>query len=180
MSDTLVLAADYTPIDKVTWQRAISLFFMGKVEIIENHTHDLRSVTVTFKMPSVIRFLRMMRGRKKVVKFSRENVYQRDKGKCQYCLHLVPRSEITYDHVVPRALGGKTEWTNIVISCADCNQRKGHRTMSESGMRPKTMPVKPKKLPDAVSLTLTWRPGEPETWKSWLKSIEYWNTTLDE
>ena len=52
--------------------------------------------------------------------------------------------------------------------------------MAQSGMKPKVMPVRPKKLPETMQMTLTWRPGEPEVWKSWLKSIEYWNTALDE
>jgi 5-methylcytosine-specific restriction endonuclease McrA len=130
-------------------------------------------------MPSVVRFLRALRGRRKVVKFSRENVYTRDKGRCQYCDVKVTRAEFTYDHVVPKSRGGKTEWTNVVCSCVPCNQTKKNRTPVQAGMRLRVEPVKPKKLPDTISLTFTWREGMPDGWKSWLRDMSYWHGELD-
>lgn len=46
------------------------------------------------------------------------------KGVCHYCGKKVPPEEITMDHVVPLALGGKSEKTNIVPCCKDCNTKK--------------------------------------------------------
>src|SRR4051812_11836 len=109
--ETLVLSASYEPVARVSWQRAISLVFGGKVEVVEEYEdREVRSITFAIKMPSVVRFLKSVRGRKRAVKFSRENVYARDLGKCQYCNGKVQRHESTYDHVVPRAQGGKTQW----------------------------------------------------------------------
>src|SRR5208282_6273340 len=106
--ETLVLSTGYEPVARVPWQRAIHLLFLGKVEIVEEYDDRLvRSVTVSLNMPSVIRFLRAVRGRKRAIKFSRENVYARDKGRCQYCGHTVPRTDFTYDHVIPRRLNGQ-------------------------------------------------------------------------
>ena len=133
---------------RVHWQRAVALLFQGKVEVVEEYDDkEIRSITFTLKMPSVVRFLRAIRGKKKAVKFSRQNVYARDGGRCQYCISKVARFEATYDHVVPRAHGGKTTWENIVIACVPCNQRKGGRTPAQAGMRLRTLPVRPKKLP---------------------------------
>jgi len=177
--ETLVLSPGYEPVARVHWQRAITLLFMGKVEVVEEYEDkEIKSVTFSLKMPSVVRFLRAIRGKKKVVKFSRENVYARDKGRCQYCAVPVPRCEITYDHVTPRAHGGSTIWENVVISCMECNQRKGGRTPAQAGMKLLTTPVKPKKLPD-MRLTLTWRKGMPESWRGWVRDIQYWNTELE-
>src|SRR5262249_37242294 len=126
--ETLVLTASYEPVARVSWKRAVTLLFDGKVEVIEEYEDRfIRSVTLESKMPSVIRFLRVVRTRKKTPKFSRENVYARDNGRCQYCAKKVARSEATYDHVVLRALGGKTTWENVVICCVPCNQKKGAR-----------------------------------------------------
>ncbi len=178
--ETLVLDPGYQPVARVHWQRALTLFFQDKVEIVESYDdREVRSVTFTIKMPSVVRFVRAIRGKRKAVKFSRENIYARDQGKCQYCGSKVKRHEYTYDHVVPRSQGGKTEWTNIVVCCMPCNQRKSHHSLAQSGMKLLTQPVRPKKLPD-IRVTVTWTPGMPDSWKSWITSYRYWNAELEE
>ena len=130
-------------------------------------------------MPSVVRFLKPV-PRKKAVKFSRQNVYVRDQGKCQYCGQRVPRTDFTYEHVIPRAQGGTTCWENVVVSCVPCNQRKGGRTPEQARMPLLVRPVKPKKLPDLAHLSLSFKPGMPESWKTWLRDAVYWNGTLDQ
>src|SRR5262249_42318996 len=151
--ETLVLTASYEPVARVSWKRAVSLLFDGKVEVIEEYEDRLiRSVTFEIKMPSVIRFLRAVRARKQMPKFSRENVYARDHGRCQYCAKKIARPEATYDHVVPRARGGKTTWANVVICCVPCNQKKGARLAHDVGMRLLSVPSRPKKLPDTLRM----------------------------
>lgn len=179
--ETLVLNPGYEPVARVPWQRAVTLLFLGKVEVVEEYEdRDVRSVTFVFKMPAVVRLLRALRGARKAIKFSRENVYARDDGRCQYCGARVARHEATYDHVLPRALGGLTTWTNIVIACVPCNQRKGGKTPEQAGMRLRSQPVKPKKLPDTFRVTLSFSRGMPESWKTWVQTYAYWNTELDE
>ena len=178
--ETLVLTASYEPVARVSWKRAVTLLFDGKVEVIEEYEDRfIRSVTFEIKMPSVIRFLRAVRMRKQTPKFSRENVYARDSGRCQYCAKKVKRQEATYDHVVPRALGGKTTWENVVICCVPCNQRKGARLAADAGMRLQSVPRRPKKLSDALRMTVTFQKGMPHSWKSWLRDLTYWNGELD-
>jgi 5-methylcytosine-specific restriction endonuclease McrA len=177
--ETLVLSPGYEPVARVHWQRAITLLFAGKVEVVEEYEDkEIRSVTFSIKMPSVVRFLKAIRGKRKAIKFSRENVYTRDQGRCQYCANKVPRSEATYDHVVPRSQGGKTEWTNIVIACVDCNQKKGGKTPEQAKMRIRTVPVRPKKLPD-VRITIFFHKGMPDSWRTWLRDFSYWNGELE-
>jgi 5-methylcytosine-specific restriction endonuclease McrA len=178
--ETLVLNIGYEPIAKIPWQRAITLIWEGKVEVVEEYEDKwVRSVTIALKMPSVVRFLKMIRGRKKAIKFSRENVYARDKGKCQYCAKNVPRSSFTYDHVNPRAQGGQTVWENVVVACVPCNQKKSGRTPEQAGMKLLSKPIKPTKLPDIMHLTFTWQKGMPDQWKQWLHSVAYWHDELE-
>lgn len=179
--DTLVLSCAYQPVDRISWQRAICLWVMDKVEILEEYEdRAVRSVSMAIKMPSVVRFLYNTRIRKGSVKFSRENVYTRDKGRCQYCGKKVSRMEATYDHVVPRRLGGQTRWDNIVISCYGCNQRKGGRTPERAGMKLITAPVKPRSLPPTFRLTFSKNTGVPASWKQYLYDVTYWHGELDE
>ena len=178
--ETLVLNAGYEPVARVPWQRAVTLLWEGKVEVVEEYQDKvIRSVTLEIKVPSVIRFLRAMRGRKRAIKFSRENVYVRDRRSCQYCGRIVPRPEATYDHVVPRAQGGKTIWENVVICCVPCNQKKGGRTPVQARMKLLSVPVKPATLPERLRVTIGWQQGMPKEWRNWLRDFSYWNGELE-
>lgn len=179
--ETLVLSATYEPVARVPWQRAITLLFAGKVEVVEEYEdRTVRSVTFELKMPSVVRHLRALAGRRRAIRFSRENVYSRDRGSCQYCGRRVPRHEATYDHVLPRAQGGITRWENVVIACLPCNQHKGGRTPEQARMRLLSVPAKPKHLPEALRMTFTFQKGMPPSWRAWLRDVAYWHGSLDE
>ena len=92
MEQTLVLDATYEPLKVVDWQKAITLLCQGKVEIISTYDREVRSVSVTFRLPSVIRLLRYIRIKRRIdyVPFSRANIYARDRHHCQYCGQLFP------------------------------------------------------------------------------------------
>jgi 5-methylcytosine-specific restriction endonuclease McrA len=179
--ETLLLDVGFSPVARVSWRRAITLLFEGKVEVVESYEDKtVRSVTLEMKVPAVVRFLRFIRGKKRSVKFSRENVWARDRGACQYCGAKCARHEFTYDHVTPRAQAGKTDWHNVVVCCMACNQKKGGRRPEQAGMVLRTQPVRPKTLPDVARLTLTWQKGMPMPWRQWLASVAYWNGELEE
>ena len=179
-TQTLVLDTAYIPVARVHWQRAVTLLFMGKVEVVEEYEDkEIKSVTFSIKLPSIVRFIRALKSKRRAIKFSRENVFARDHGKCQYCGVRLARPEATYDHVIPRAQGGKTTWDNVVICCVPCNRTKGNRTPAQAGMTLLSTPVRPKKLPDHVRVTVMWRKGDPESWLQWLSSYSYWNGELE-
>jgi 5-methylcytosine-specific restriction endonuclease McrA len=174
VQSTLVLDQGYQPHRIVSWQRAVLMLFDGKVEVVEEYDDDVRSVTISIKMPSVVRLLRAVRG-KRGVKFSRMNVAIRDGFKCQYCARKLPLGQLTYDHVVPRAFGGLTNWENIVMACFPCNGRKGHRSPSQIGMKLLKQPVRPSWLP-VVAFKVDPSLSIPETWLNWV----YWHGKLEE
>lgn len=179
MVDTLVLSKGYEPVGRIGWQKAVTLLWTGKVELVEEYEDEvIRSVTLELRAPSVVRFLRGKRVFKnRAVRFSRENVLARDGGRCQYCGRSLKRPEATYDHVVPRTLGGKTSWENVVIACVRCNQKKGGRTPEGAGMKLLSTPVRPKRLPDGVRFTFDG--NVPDSWKSWIRDVGYWHGKLD-
>jgi 5-methylcytosine-specific restriction endonuclease McrA len=173
-TQTLLLSQSYEPLKVIPWQRALVLLTLGKVEVLEEYSHDVRTTHVVFKMPAVVRLLRAFRRHKKPVKFSRVNIYARDKYRCQYCGKKSTMSELTYDHVVPRAQGGKTTWTNIVAACMDCNARKGNRTPAQAGMRLRQQPYQPRWVPSVMIRVST--SSMPDAWSDYL----YWTGKLDE
>jgi len=172
MSEVLVLDQGYQPHRIVSWQRAVTMLFAGKVEVVEEYEEDIRSVSLTIKMPAVVRLLRNMAGRNMAVRFSRINVLSRDGFRCQYCGRRLPPPELSFDHVMPRSRGGRTAWDNITTCCYPCNKRKGDRTPEEAGMRLRSRPRRPRSLP---FLTMRFRTTSvPDAWRSWC----YWQGAL--
>lgn len=165
MMPTLMLTPWMTPHRIIGWQRAVVLAYLGKVEVLDTYAHVLAGPSVEMKAPSVVRLTKGSVSTKRSIRFSRINVFTRDKFRCQYCgAQKVPR-DLNYDHVVPRKRGGRTEWENIVTSCYPCNERKGSRTPDEAGMsllrkpfKPTSLPVVPHLRADAESLPEPWQP----------------------
>jgi 5-methylcytosine-specific restriction endonuclease McrA len=150
------------------------MWWEGKVEVVEEYDNDIRSVSITIKMPSVVRLLHRVRGKKQAVKFSRINVATRDKFTCQYCDTKMTLSKLTYDHVIPKSQGGKTLWENIVMACYPCNERKANRTPEKAKMPLKKVPVKPAYLP---VVTMRFETSSiPDAWATYI----YWNGALEE
>ncbi len=154
----------------VPWEKAIVMFFLGKVEVLEEYDEVLyRSDALTVRMPAVVRLTRVFRGIKRAIKFSRVNVMTRDKFTCQYCGSKKKMRELNYDHVVPRHLGGRTTWENIVACCYPCNARKRNRTPDQAGMALLSQPAKPKFLP--LTANLSFGHKVPELWAGY---VSYW------
>jgi 5-methylcytosine-specific restriction endonuclease McrA len=176
MEQTLLLNATYEPLKIVHWQKAITLWCQGKVEIISVYDREVRAVSFSFKLPSVIRLLRFVRIKRQLdyVPFSRANIYARDDHRCQYCGTAAPLGELTFDHVVPAAQGGRKDWENIVTCCIACNRRKGGRTPQQAGMHLIRAPRRPERSP-AIRITIGLRHA-PESWRDYL----YWNVELDD
>ena len=167
--DTLILSAAFEPMDQVTWQRAMTLWAAGRVEVVEEYEDRfVRTYTERHQMPAVVRFCSALRRRRRGVRFSRHSVFERDKGRCQYCGFAVPRDEATYDHVIPRSRGGRTTWTNVVIACIPCNQAKADQTPVEAGMRLLSKPIKPRYLPSSWLTAISWQKGMPSVWRPYL------------
>jgi 5-methylcytosine-specific restriction endonuclease McrA len=160
---TLVLTSWYFPHKIVTWEAAITLSYLNKVDVIVTYDEVVRSPSTTIELPAVVRLKKRTSAAKRGVKFSRMNVYLRDGFACAYCRVKLPVNKLTYDHVIPRAQGGRTEWENIVTACCECNAAKGNRTPDQSGMFPVHHPYKPATLPllppfiDPASAPVEWR-----------------------
>lgn len=166
---TLLLTASYFPIKIVHWQVAVKMIYEELVDTIDEYDETISSPSETWFVPAVVRLRRETRTRKQGVKFSRVNVYTRDRFTCQYCGKRFSMSSLSYDHVVPRSAGGKTGWTNIVTACKPCNSKKDDKTCAEARMWPINLPQKPKSLPmTAPVIDLS---QAPEQWIPYLPDV---------
>jgi 5-methylcytosine-specific restriction endonuclease McrA len=134
----------------------------------------IKTVSLEIEVPKIIRLLCYDKLPLPNVKFNRRNIFARDENKCQYCGQRFPTSELSLDHVVPKAHKGNTTWTNIVCACTECNKRKGGRTPEGAGMRLIRRPVRPKHSP---ILSLKLRSGRYSSWKQFLDEA-YWSVPL--
>jgi len=51
--------------------------------------------------------------------------YRAQNGLCAICGLPFEPEQMTRDHIVPRSKGGGTQWDNIQLACAPCNEKKG-------------------------------------------------------
>jgi len=140
----LLLNQNYEPMSIVSAKKAIILFYLQKVEIIEKRDQYIRSQYVALPLPSVIRLTCYIRIPRKRVELNRGNLLRRDNHQCQYC--GVRKGPLTLDHVIPRTRGGVESWENLVCACVKCNNKKGSRTPDEADMPLLRKPRRPNAL----------------------------------
>jgi len=191
----LVLNKSFLPVQITTVRRAFCLLYAGIAKAVNSQyeTFDFDSwrqvrveinddaiglVDRMIKVPRVILLIAYDRVPKRRVRFSRHNIFARDKNTCQYCGKRFATSDLNLDHVVPRSQGGITSWENVVCSCHRCNRSKGGLTPVQAGMRLISPPRKPSWTPPLnVSLKDVMR-KEWVPFLDFLVDLSYWNTEL--
>lgn len=192
----LVLNRLWQAVNVCTAQRALCLLFQGHAQVVQAEgknytTHDfngwrnfsvqypggipvIQTISFRIRVPKVILLVFFDRLPRKEVKFTRHNIFERDKHQCQYCGKTMDRRDLNLDHIIPRDRGGLTTWENIVCSCITCNTRKGNRTPREAGMRLLRQPKRPKWRP---FLTVSHVHHPDESWRHFLDP-SLWNVEL--
>jgi hypothetical protein len=198
--NVLVLNKHYMAIRIIGAKRAFSLLFRELAEVVsleegkysnydfsgwcevsqfkrtfEPDGHDwVSTINFHIAVPRIIRLLFYDRLPRNEVKFNRRNIFARDKNRCQYCGHRFPTSELSLDHIIPRSMGGKATWDNIVCACAECNVKKGGRTPKAARMKLIKKPVRPMHNP-LVHIHLNH--NRYRSWKQFLDNA-YWSVEL--
>jgi 5-methylcytosine-specific restriction endonuclease McrA len=130
----LVLNATFEPINVTAVRRAMVLMLKGVAQAEETNHTKVHSASRALEVPSVIRLLAYRHIPQQTRALSRKNILLRDRNTCQFCKRILPASELTLDHVVPRSRGGRSSWENLVACCYQCNNTKGDRTPEEAGL----------------------------------------------
>jgi 5-methylcytosine-specific restriction endonuclease McrA len=194
----LVLNRLWQAVNVCTARRALTLLFQGHAQVVFNEddgsfrtfsfdqwrdfsetaTRDesISAISFRIRVPRIILLLAYDRLPKKEVKFTRHNIFERDKNTCQYCGGVFDRKDLNLDHVIPRDRGGPTTWENIVCSCIECNTHKANRTPSEAGLNLIRKPKRPKWRPFVqISFSL----NQHDSWRHFV-DLAYWNVELGE
>jgi 5-methylcytosine-specific restriction endonuclease McrA len=194
-SNVLVLNKSFLPVQITTVRRAFCLLYAGIAKAVNSQyeTFDYESwrqlslewndetiglVDRVIKVPRVILLIAYDRVPKRRIRFSRYNIFARDKSLCQYCGQKFPRHELNLDHVIPRSQGGFSTWENVVCSCHRCNRKKGGKTPEQAKMKLIAPPRKPAWTPP---LNVSLREIMRKEWVPFLDfmvDVSYWNTEL--
>ena len=192
----LVLNRLWQAVNVCTARRALTLLFQGHAQAVFNdidgsfrtynftqwfdfsqqdpHSESVCTVSFRIRVPRVILLMVFEHLPKKEVKFTRANIFERDKNTCQYCGGVFDRKDLNLDHVVPRERGGPTSWENIVCSCIECNTIKANRTPTEARMHLVRKPKRPKWRPFVqINLSLP----QHDSWRHFV-DLAYWNVEL--
>ena len=195
-SSVLVLNRSYFPVNLTTVKHAFCMLYRGVAKAVDNQykTFDYESwsqiaveqreesiglVDKLIKIPRVIMLVAYDRIPKTQVRFTRANIFARDRNICQYCGKPFTRNELSIDHVIPRSYGGKSLWDNVVCSCFNCNRKKGGKTPKQAGMKLLTPPHRPRWTPLS---RISFQDTKHKEWLPFLNIIDisYWNTELQE
>jgi len=195
-SSVLVLNRSYLPVHVTSARRAFTLLYQGIARVVDEQyqtfdfeawsqlavARDAEAIGTSggpIRIPRVIVLVAFDRLPKRHVRFSRINLMARDNFQCQYCARKPHRAELNLDHVVPRSLGGRSTWENVVTSCVDCNRKKGGRTPRQAHLKLLRKPERPRWTPLA---NLMWSSVRYREWRPFLSVVDasYWNVELAE
>lgn len=153
---TLVLNKHWSAMNAITARDALKDVAAGKSQIIcpnsfekfnieqwlelpipedEPRSRIIVSAEQDIRVPIVVLNRHDKEVTRRVVHFSRANLWKRDGGVCQYCGEKPDTDALTIDHVVPRCQGGQTTFINTVLACIKCNRKKDGRTPEQAGMK---------------------------------------------
>ena len=147
----VVLNATYEPITIVSSKRALILYLEGKAMIVEEHPElVVRSPSQTFPVPTSIVLKHFVKGRmvfRTKALLTQRNLFIRDQYTCQYCgrnkQQLRSSEFLTRDHVIPRHVGGRDIWENVVTCCNSCNNKKAYHLLEDINMTLLKFPTAP-------------------------------------
>jgi len=159
--EVLILNQNYEPLSVTEVKKAFVISYLGKAQVVETYKGlQLNTVSKSFPVPSVVRLKNYVKITKRKLSPTRRNILKRDGYQCQYCGTKV--GPMTVDHIIPKTMGGKDTWENLVCACVKCNSRKGNRSLKEAGFELIRTPRRPHffyliynivEIPDP-----TWRP----------------------
>lgn len=143
MKKTLLLGASYEVLNFIDFHKTIKHLVKEKVEVVSLWDEVISFGSGEIKFPSIVRLIKQPKRYYFSNNFSRKALIKRDHGICQYCNTKLINSEITMDHVLPRAQGGGTSFSNCVVACKACNNKKDSRTPEQANMKLLKKPTLP-------------------------------------
>ena len=179
-SNVLVLNRSWQATNVISARRAVSLVYKQLANVVNkiigddnkeyfevhnfNEWKDLSiyavneyisSINFKFMIPEIIILTKFDKLHKRETKYTRHNIYTRDKYRCIYCGRNFKhnKSKLSIDHIIPKSKGGQDTWENTACACYSCNSKKADKLLHETDMK------------------LLWKPTKPNWKGSGLKSL---------
>ena len=184
--DVLILNQDYSPYDIWTWQHAMSKFLCTDSVMAVYNTEGMVKYDRLIKdgsgnlyeQPAVLVLTKQQSAHSGKAPYTKQNIYARDMGHCQYCGDFVAPNHRTIDHVIPRAHWNPpryhfrlSSFENIVTACDPCNKQKRNRTPQQANM---TLIRKPRNISrvEAYHNKQAMKLNKPVQWAPYLNKVE--------
>jgi len=135
----------------VSWEEWVNL-------PIRDHDEVIHTSRLSIRVPTIIIAANYKKMPMKHPKPTRESLWRRDKGKCQYTGKSLSKNGSNIDHIVPVSRGGKSTWKNMVICDRQVNSEKADRTPAEANLKLIKTPVEPKAIPVSATIRDAKRP----------------------
>lgn len=163
---TLLLDKMYRPIAFLPFHKMVRLVMTGKADSIA----EWEGVPMYKGMdyPAIILLKNYVRKRPLLPRFNFRGVFRRDLFRCQYSGVILPPSQLTVDHVIPKARGGKSVWDNCVTASLAINAAKGNRTPEEAGLKLLRKPIAPT---DSLALEYAVIPNPYPGWEMYFPGV---------
>lgn len=139
----LLIDAAYQVQSFIELKKALKHIYKEKADVVSSWDEEINFGRVPIRYPSILKLKISVKRNYYTNNFSRLSLFKRDMGTCQYCNLELTRSTITMDHVIPKSQGGETSFTNCVIACYACNNKKGNKTPEQANMKLIKKPVHP-------------------------------------
>lgn len=132
-------------LNPVAWEQWVTL----PIRDFDLTVHTSR---LTIRVPTVILSTQFDRMPICTPRLSRDAIFSRDGGICQYTGEFVGRGGGNLDHVIPRDRGGRDSFDNLVWAKKEINSLKANRLPHEAGLRLLRRPKAPAPMPVAATI----------------------------
>lgn len=139
----------------------------GKADVISQW--DGVSFHKSLNYPAIIVLKRYVRKKPLLPRFNFRGVFRRDHFTCQFTGKILPPSQLTVDHVIPKSRGGKSTWENCVTASLEVNAAKGNRTPEEAGLKLLRTPQAPS---DSLALEYAIMNDVHPEWEGYFPGVE--------
>ena len=151
-----------TTMQPTSWREWLKLTIRPRDLVINSAHMSIRVPTIIIdtnfnKMP-----VKSFRG-----KPSKDAIYTRDRGICQYTGKKIDRNSATVDHIIPRSKGGENSWANLVLCSRDINSKKGNRLNTEVGLKL----IKQPSIPQPVPVSSLIKEAKHRDWEHFLMGV---------